>query len=271
MLTVNGSINSPAKSVWREDTSARMAIWRGVIETPLLPSSILLATFIGFGALARTAGLGLLDVLFMSIFVFALPAQVVLVDQIAHGAALVTIILAVAATGVRLLPMAVAFIPLIRDKRTPRWMEYLVAYFVAVTMWVEAMRRAPGVPRRLRAAYSLGIAVNLVVFATCGGAAGYLLAAGTPEAITAALLFMSPMYFMVSMLAGTKDVEGMLPIAIGIALGPLFHLMAPNLDLLLTGLIGGSLSYWIRRRFFTSSHEAIKSRRAAPADGGDDV
>lgn len=268
MFTVDGSNTSPAQGGWQKDTNACRAFWRGATETPFLPSFILLGTFLGFGALARTAGLGLSDVLFMSVFVFALPAQVVLVDQIGHGAALVTVTLAVTATGVRLLPMVVSFVPLIRDEKVPRWMEYAVAYFIAVTMWVEGMRRAPGVPRHLRAIYVLGIALNLVTFATCGGAAGYLMATGTPESITAALLFMSPIYFIVAMLAGTRDLEGMIPIVIGVVLGPVLHLLVPELDLLLTGLIGGSLSYFLSPRLFASRDTACSKTGTATRSGG---
>ena len=89
-----------------------IAAWRGARETPFLPAIILFGTFVGFGALTSETGLTWLDTIFMSIFIFALPAQVALVDQMARGASIFTAALAVTATAMRLLPMTVA---LMRD------------------------------------------------------------------------------------------------------------------------------------------------------------
>ena len=252
-----------AGAEWGARTNARVAAWRGAIETPLLPSLVLFATFLGFGALARQTGLSLFNALFASVFIFALPAMVVLIDQMAHGASMFTAALAVTATAVRLLPLVMAIVPLIRHRNVPRWVEYFIAYFTAVTMWVEALRRAPTVPKHLRAAYAVGIAVNLVLSAVTGAFLGYVVATGTPAVITAALLFLSPIYFMVAMLAGTRDTLGLMPIVIGLVLGPLFYFIAPKFDLLLTGVVGGTLSFWAAKIFFKARSGAIKSQHPA--------
>ena len=227
-----------------------MAAWHGARETPLVPAFVLFGTFVGFGALTSETGLTWLDTIFMSVFIFALPGQVALVDQMARGASILTASLAVTATAVRLLPMTVALLPMVRDPRTPKWMEFAVAYFVAITMWVEALRRAPAVPKHLRAAYVLGIAAWLVSFSSVGGLVGFFLAARVPPIIAATLLFMTPIYFVLSMLSGTRSTAGVMPIVLGLALGPLFHLFVPELDLFLTGLVGGSVSFVLTRYVF---------------------
>ena len=239
-----------AYPAWPVDATRRVAAWRGARETPVVPAFVLFGTYVGFGALTSESGLSWLDTILMSIFVFALPGQVVLVDQMARGASILTATLAVTATAVRLLPMTVALLPMIRDRRVPKWMEVAVAYFVAVTMWVEAMRRAPGVPRHLRAAYVLGITAWLVAFTTVGGLIGFFLAARVPPVIAAALLFMTPIYFVLSMLGSTRSTAGAMPVLLGLVLGPLFHVLVPELDLVLTGLIGGSLSFLLARYWF---------------------
>jgi predicted branched-subunit amino acid permease len=180
----------------------------------------------------------------MSVFVFALPAQVALVDQMARGASIFTATLAVTATAVRLMPMTVALLPMIRDRRAPKWMEFAVAYFVAITMWVDAMRRVPGIPRHLRSAYVLGITAWLVTFSTVGGLIGFFLAARVPPIIAAALLFMTPIYFVLSMIqSAERSLTDRLAIVLGLLLGPLFALAAPGFELLLAGLIGGAAAY----------------------------
>jgi predicted branched-subunit amino acid permease len=248
---VEGSSPAPADPTWTLHATRRVAAWHGARETPFLPAVILFGTFIGFGALTSETGLTWLDTVFMSVFVFALPAQVALVDQMARGASILTAALAVTATAVRLLPMTVALLPMVRDRRVPKWMEFAVAYFVAVTMWVESMRRAPGIPRHLRAAYVLGITTWLVVFSTAGGLIGFFLAARVPPVIAAALLFMTPSYFLLSMLASTRSPAGVTPIVLGLLLGPLFHVLLPEFDLFLTGLIGGSISFLLARTLFS--------------------
>ena len=240
---MDASSPTQADPAWSVDATRLIAAWRGARGTPFLPAIILFGTFVGFGALTSETGLTWLDTIFMSIFIFALPAQVALVDQMARGASIFTAALAVTATAMRLLPMTVALLPMIRDRRVPKWMEFAVAYFVAVTMWVEAMRRVPGVPRHLRAAYVLGITAWLVAFSSAGGLLGFFLAARVPAVIAATLLFLTPIHFVLSMLSTARSTATVMPIVLGLLLGPLFHVIVPGLDLFLTGLIGGSISF----------------------------
>lgn len=252
---MDGSGVNPPDPVWAGETGRFVAAWRGARETPIIPSLVLCFTFVGFGALTSETGFSWLDTLFMSIFIFALPGQVMLVDEMARGASIVTAAIAVTATSVRLLPMTVALIPMIRDRRVPKWMEFAVAYFVAVTVWIEGMRRGPDVPRHLRSAYILGIAGLLVVISSTGALIGFFLAARVPPVLSAALLFMMPIYFALSMLAGAHNIAAAMPVVLGLALGPLLHLVIPDFDLVLTGLIGGTAG------FFASRHWGKDGRR----------
>lgn len=243
-IAMEGSGDTANAPVWPSQATRRSAAWRGARETPLLPPFILFSTFVGFGALTSQTGLSCLDTLFMSVFIFALPGQVVLVDEMARGASVLTAAIAVSATSIRLLPMTVALLPMIRDKRVPKWMVVALAQFVAVTVWVESTRRAPGVPRHLRAAYALGIAALLVGVSSSGAMIGFLVAGQVPSIIAAALLFMMPLYFLLAMLIGAhRTITGLLPILLGLVLGPIFHILIPEFDLVLTGVVGGSVSF----------------------------
>jgi predicted branched-subunit amino acid permease len=237
---------------WTASAGRWSAFWHGARETPLTPTLILSLSFVGFGALTKATGLSLLDTVFMSVFIFALPGQVVLVDEMARGASVLTAGIAVAATAVRLLPMTVALLPVVRERGGPKWLEFLVAYFVAITFWVEALRRTPLLPRHLRAAYAFGIAAMLIGSSTTGGVIGFLLAASVPQVFAAALLFLTPIYFLLAMLSSARVAGDVLPIAMGLGLGPVLHLAFPQWDLLLTGLIGGTLSFlavrWMARK-----------------------
>jgi predicted branched-subunit amino acid permease len=230
-----------------QPVSRLAAFWLGVRETSPVPALILSTAFLGFGALTSQTGLSLLDTIFISVFMFALPGQVVLVDEIARGTSVLTAAIAVAATGVRLLPMAVVILPMIRERSAPKWLEIAVTYFVAVTMWVESLRRAPHIARPLRSAYCLGISALLVFVSASGAFIGFLLASGFPPLLAAALLFMTPLYFLLGMLTSVRNAAGLAPILLGLLLGPAFHLLTPSLDLLLTGLTGGTAAFFFAR------------------------
>ena len=244
---MDGSGTASPITAFAPDTTRLSAFIRGARETPFVPSAILFSTFIGFGALTAQTGLTLFDTLLMSVFIFAMPGQVALVDEMARGASMLTAALSVAATGVRLLPMTVSLLPTMREPRVPKWMEFAVACYVSVTMWIESLRRGPFVPRHLRAAYSLGIIGWLVVGSAVAATFGFLIAKEVPTAIAAALLFMTPLYFLLGMFGSSRTLANAMPIAVGLVLGPIFHLIWPSIDLLLTGLVGGTASFLISR------------------------
>ncbi len=202
----------------------------------------------GFGALARDSGLDLGLTLFINATVFALPGQVVLVDEIAGGAALFGAAFALALTAVRLLPMTVSLMPLIRNgDRLPPF-GFLAVHFVAISVWVDAAVRLPALPREKRYAYFLGMGFGMLVATLTGTAIGYGLAGSVSPIVSAALLFMSPVFFWLSQVGTARLSADWLAIGIGCVLGPLLFLFAPGWDLLLAGLVGGTVAFMVGRR-----------------------
>ena len=101
---------------------------------------VLFATALGFGALARDSGFTLGQTAFLSLTMFALPNQVVLIDQLARGATVAGAALAVTLTAVRLFPMVATIMPTLRGSRRRLVLEVLAAHFVAVTTWSPGRR-----------------------------------------------------------------------------------------------------------------------------------
>jgi hypothetical protein len=77
-------------STWISDATAPRSTWflGGVRAAFSLPGLILISSFIGFAALAKGAGVTVVQAAFMTATVWALPSMVVLVGAIASGAAL---------------------------------------------------------------------------------------------------------------------------------------------------------------------------------------
>jgi predicted branched-subunit amino acid permease len=213
-----------------------------------VPALILAATGAGFGALAKDAGLGLAFATTMSVVLYATPAQVAFIDGLQRGAPLIVVALAVMLTGIRFLPMTVSLVPYLRGPGVPRWQFYVAAHFVAITGWSEAVRRLPPLPPPVRMPYFLGLGSALMTALSIGTVVGHLLAGWVPVIVMSALLFMMPIYFLVSQIMNAHRALDLWAIGLGATLGPLFLMLAPGVDLLLTGLIGGTAAFVLGRR-----------------------
>jgi predicted branched-subunit amino acid permease len=226
---------------------ARRWLLRGVRAACSVPGLILASAHVGFAGLAKEAGFTLAESMFMVAAVWALPANVVLVGAVLSGASLPAAAFAVALSSVRLMPMVVALVPEMKAERTRGWVLYVLAHCVAVTSWVIAMERLRAVPREMRTAYYAGLGFTLVIGNTLLVGVVYLLVGSLPAWVTAALLFLTPIYFLTSLWSSARERAGHVAMATGLVLGPVFHVLLPGFDLLAAGLIGGGGAFLFHR------------------------
>ena len=229
-------------------TNAWTAFTRGLAVSIETPALILAATGAGFGALAHDAGFGFGPTTFISFILYATPAQVVLIDQLARGSSLLGGAIAVSLTAIRLLPMMVSLMPYLRGPNVPRWHYVAAAHFIAITCWTEAFRRLPTMPVPLRMPHFLGLGTGLMSMLVLGTMVGFAVAGVVPPLLTSALLFMTPLYFTMSLILNAKEVTDWAALGAGVVFGPIFFIAAPGFDLLLSGLVGGTLAFLIGSR-----------------------
>lgn len=213
-----------------------------------LPSCMLFASSLGYGAFAKASGLTFGQAMFLPLMLQALPAQLVLADHAARNASIAAAALAVALTAVRLMPMTVVLMPLLKGHGGPRWHELATVHFVGVTQWLEGLRRLPDVPVPLRLAHYLGIGVSVSSGTLLGSALGFLVTDALPAVIVAALIFMTPIYFLLSLAETSRTLGDRVAVVLGAVGGPAMFLLAPGFDLLLTGVIAGTIGWMIGRR-----------------------
>ncbi len=219
----------------------------GIRHALTLPGLILAISFMGFAAFALQAGLPLEQTVFMAVMVWALPAKVVLVGAILAGNGLPAAFLAVTLSSVRLMPMVVALVPEIRGPNTRRLTLYALSHFVAVTSWVLAMQRAREVPANWRTTYFAGLSLTLLVGMVAVVVVTYLLAADLPPIASAALLLLTPVYFLTSLWGSARERAAHVAMVLGLFIGPAIHAVWPDGSLLATGAIGGGAAYgWHR-------------------------
>lgn len=220
---------------------------RGVRAAFSIPGIVLVMSFVGFAALASETGFSFPETAFMIVVIWALPAKVVLIGAVVSGASLPAVALAVALSSVRLMPMTVAMIPEMRGPKTRSWVLYLLSHFIAVTSWVIAMERFPNVPRGNRTTFYFGIGSTLLVANVLVTGLVYLSAARMPVAVAAAFFLLTPMYFLTSLWSSAREKAGHAAVILGLVLGPVFHLVLPQIDLLAAGVVGGLLAYAFHR------------------------
>jgi predicted branched-subunit amino acid permease len=217
---------------------------------------VIVFTYIGYGALAHDYGLSVGWAALSTALQWAGPAQVILVTGLGAGTSLVELAVAVSLSSVRLLPIVVALLPLVKREDSRPWQLVIPAHFMAVSVWVEAMRHAPGLPRVQRIPFCNGVGLALMLMGTVATAAGYYLQSVLPAIFGAAAMFITPISFLTSTARNARLLLEKAALALGLAIGPVLAFSRVEFDLLWTGIIGGTLAYVL--------HRLWRKRSAAP-------
>jgi predicted branched-subunit amino acid permease len=223
---------------------------RSVASTVL--TLVLFATYLGIGALAHDTHFSLGWALASTLFVWAGPAQIILISTLGSGATVVQAAIAVTVSAIRLFPMVVSVLPMMRTPRTKRRHLVLATHFIAVTLWVECFRLLPQVPRQRRIAFTHGLGVGLCSVCLVATTLGYGLAANLPQLFGAAiLLLLTPLAFLLSTARNCRQLADVLALVLGLALFPLASTLHTGVDILISGVSAGTIAYgvhWWRER-----------------------
>jgi hypothetical protein len=79
------------------------------------------------------------------------------------------------------------------------------------------------------------------------GFVGFYLAGELPPLFAGTLLFLTPMSFLVSTARNAQMLVDRLALVLGLVLGPVFTAYHIGLDLMWTGVVGGTLAYIVHR------------------------
>src|SRR5947209_5108964 len=107
-------------------SSARTFAWgmRSVGST--IMTLVLFSTYLGIGALAHDSHFSLGWTLVSTAFVWAGPAQIIVITTLGSGATILQSAIAVTVSAIRLFPMVVSVLPMMRTPETRRWHLILV-------------------------------------------------------------------------------------------------------------------------------------------------
>ena len=236
------------------DTNRAWAL-RGLRGVLSLPAFILMFAFVGFAGIAREAGFTAVETMFMVFTIWALPAHLVFVDGVTAGAGMLAIALGVSLSSMRLMPMVMALVPHMKVGGTSLASRLAASHFVAVTSWVYTLERLHAIPRHRLAAFYFGLSLPLTTVVTLIAGTMHALAATLPPVLVAAIYFLTPLYFAMSLWKTARAWADRLALPMGFLLGPALAMVMPQVSTLVAG-IGGGLIAWALGRM-------IEGRRAA--------
>jgi predicted branched-subunit amino acid permease len=209
---------------------------------------VLVAGFLGFGALAAAQQIPLGVAVASTAVIWALPGQIVFVEMHSLGAPLAALVIAVMVSSARFLPMTMMLMPEMRDERHRAWKYYLAAQLLSLSGWTMAVVRFPQMPRAQRLSWWYGFTLVLMLVSALSTALGYLGADRLPPLARLALVFMVPMYYLLILTGAVQTRGAALGLACGAIAGPLAYLASPEWSVPLAGVAGGSAAYLILRR-----------------------
>ncbi len=234
-----------AKPLSARFQSRHDAFWSGVRDGRGAPAMVLFAGMVGFGAMGRTNGFDLWFTTATSFLMFALPGQIVMLEMILVGASSLTIALATSLTATRVVTMTATLFPMLHPRDRNKAL-YAKVHLLAMTAWAVSLREFATIEPKHRLSYFVGLGMVCWLISVPGTVVGFLIAGSVPMPITLGLIFINPLFFLLTF-TEIKVSGYRLAILFGCIAGPICYLIDRDTSLLTAGLVGGTLAYWIDR------------------------
>ncbi len=230
-----------------EQTSGTGRVLRkAVLDSLSLPAFILLSTMMGFGSLARSAGFAPEMAALATAFIWGLPGQLAMVELTATGQGVIAIVFACSLANARFFPMVVSFIPAMTRERSSFTALILYAQLLSINSWAMCLRQFPDIDPAYRKLYYVSFALTILSAAVAGTLLGYHISAILPRPLVLGLIFLSPLFFAL-VLCAVSGAGERASLLLGCLMVPISHQLFPSIDLLLTGLVGGSVGFMLGR------------------------
>ncbi len=209
------------------------------------PAIALGCCFIAIGALLKDLGFNIQESVFSTMLTYALPGSLVMAESLLIGSSLLNIFLAVWFVNARLYPMAVSLFPLMMHKNQPKWKYYFSCHFIAVSAWLIMKSNYEKIEKEHRIDFWIGIGSATWSVAVLGTILGFYFSGYLNKEMMIGLAVVNPIYFMCMMVGASKTLEITLSVVLGVTLGPIFYFFSPEWSILLSGVIGGTIAYFI--------------------------
>jgi predicted branched-subunit amino acid permease len=227
--------------------------FEGLRQALMGPAFYVAISLMGVGSLAKAAGFPVGAAVLSTLLVWAGPGQLLFFGAVIAKTAPPAIALAVSLSSVRLLPMCLSVLPMLRGKHTKLAKLAFAAHFIAVTVWAESLRRLPEIERPNRFPFFFGMAFACMGLTAFSTALGYWLLESLPKPLGAGMMMLSPIYFLATTARSARSGADWLSMLAGVLLAPLaVTYVGGGFDLPMLALVGGGgawlVGYYARRR-----------------------
>jgi predicted branched-subunit amino acid permease len=230
----------------KQITGYHAVVRKALVDSISMPAFILLTSMMGFGSLASQSGFDTGMASFASVFIWGLPGQLAMVELTAAGHNLFSIVLACSLANARFMPMVLSFLPHLFNKPESLPKRLLYAQLLSVNSWAVSLRAFPYVDMEWRRVYYLTFASSIILAAVIGTMLGVYISNEFPTSVVLGLVFLSPLFFAL-VLSSTKGLSYRLSLLSGCLVIPAAHYFFPQVDLLIAGVIGGTLGFTLAR------------------------
>jgi len=211
-----------------------------------LPAIGLFAACCGYGVLARDTGLDLAVTLVLVGAVWAMPPLMAFVEVFAAGGGPWLIFATLAIINLRTLPMVVSTIPLIRTGHGFRWTHVVWAQLVSPTSWVQINVVGPAMPVAKRTPYFAGFGLLLLIGGLAGSWIGHAASGSLPPALGFGLLFLTPLFVLLTMATAPKF-SSQASLILGCLALPALMAWDPQAGMVIGGIGAGTAGFFLGR------------------------
>ena len=207
---------------------------------------IVLASMIGFGSMVQSTELGLSIALGATIGLWGLPGQVAMIEVFAIGAPLFAIIIASSLANLRFMPMSVVMMPLLQDKNTSLGLKLIIAQLMSVNIWAITVQHIHLLSSKDKIPFYFGVSLTCLFGGIVGTTIGFFLASALPLYVTLSLVFLNPVYF-VFVFSSVRQRGCIIAVITAALFGPILYKITPNWSAPITGIVAGSLAFYLDR------------------------
>jgi hypothetical protein len=231
----------------------KQTYWRGFRECILGPGWGVFTGMVGFGTLASEASLSMLHALMIMAGLWSMPGLIAYVDLYNTGISILALVIATGIANVRVLPVTIATIPVIRTSQKVKPVHFFYAQINSVNAYLALLIVKQEIEdRRLLTQYFVAYCIGTLFLGAAGLILGMTLAGSVSPEILRILIFVTPLYILL-LATSSRRTSILLSIAVGGLVVPYAQTVSADWGVVIGGVVAGTIAYFMARRWRQST------------------
>lgn len=208
---------------------------------------------VGFGTLASEASLSMLHALMIMAGLWSMPGLIAYVDLYNTDISILALVIATGIANVRVLPVTIATIPVIRTSQKVKSSHFFYAQINSVNAYLALLIVKQEIEdRRLLTQYFVAYCIGTLFLGAAGLILGMTLAGSVSPEILRILIFVTPLYILL-LATSSRRASILLSIAAGGLVVPYAQTLSADWGVVIGGVIAGTIAYFMARRWRQST------------------